>query len=160
MEDKFEIAENEGRAKALKVLNQISTIFDDDFDDYRVIPTDSKCAWDFEIRDNDFNSLIGIIEAKDRKFPSTDPRLISQGCQLEDLKYNALYKEADRRMIPAFYLATFSDNQYRIWSVCDTPVTDDTRMCNKTTAVLERKVEKHCYYFPMDKAVRKGTIII
>lgn len=155
--DAFEQSEISGRAKADIVLNSLESIFDDGYVDYRLVHTHSSCQWDYEIRDLRDNQLIGIIEAKDRKFPSNDRRLIRQGAQLEEYKYNALLNICEKLYIPAFFLCTFTDNKYYIWDIEKSNVTDDVRMCNKTTAVLTEKVEKHCYYFKLADAEFKGT---
>ena len=152
----FELAENSGRAKALKALSKISIL---ENTDYKVVPTEGYCKWDFEIRDKETNELLGVIEAKDRRFPSTANLLKYGGVQLEAMKYEYLKEKAKREDIRAFYLCTFADDTYYIWDIANcTGITEDKRMCNKTTAVLTEKVEKHCYYFPMSNAFLKGTI--
>ena len=154
----FVQAENSGRKKAMDVLNSID-LFDGDFSDYSIRPTGHTCHWDFEIIDNLTNEVIGIIEAKDRKFPSTDRKLKYGGAQLEANKFELLKYVAEKRDIVALYLCTFTDDTYYIWNVTEcNGVTEDRRMCNKTTAVLTEKIEKHCYYFPMNNALFNGNI--
>lgn len=157
-EKEFIKAENEGRAKALVALNK-TDLFKGDFDDYKIIPTSGCCKWDFEVRDNLTNELLAVIEAKDRKFPSTDKRLKYGGAQLEAPKFELLKSMAYDMDIMSYYLCTFEDGTYYIWNVADCKgVTEDRRMCNKTTAVLSEKVEKHCYYFPMQNAEFFGSL--
>ena len=47
----FENAEISGREKALKALNKVNLL--DDFweTDYKIVPTEGYCKWDFEIRE-------------------------------------------------------------------------------------------------------------
>lgn len=155
----FELAESSGRQKALLALNKVD-IFHGDFSDYRVIPTEGKyCKWDFEVRDNLTNELLAIVEAKDRKMPSTDKKLKYGGAQLEAQKFDFLKNKAEDEDIVALYLCTYTDDKFYIWNVteCD-GITEDKRMCNKTTAVLSGKIEKHCYYFPMNNAEFIGDL--
>jgi len=155
----FENAEISGREKALKALNKVNLL--DDFweTDYNIVPTEGYCKWDFEIRDKETNELLGVIEAKDRKMPSTDKKLKYGGAQLEAMKYEFLKKKAENEDICAYYLCTYTDDTYYIWDIANCKgITEDRRMCNKTTAVLTEKIVKHCYYFPMSNAFSKGTI--
>ena len=151
-------AESDGRKKAMTVLNSIN-LFDSEFSDYSIKPTEHSCNWDFEIIDNQTNEVIGIIEAKDRKFPSTDNKLKYGGAQLEANKFELLKNISKVRDLVAFYLCTFTDDTYYIWNITECKgITEDKRMCNRTTAVLTEKIEKHCYYFPMNNAVFNGNI--
>ena len=155
--EEFTNAENAGRAKALVALNK-TDLFNGEFDDYKIIPTNDNCRWDFEVRDNLTNELLAVVEAKDRKFPSTDKRLKYGGAQLEAPKFELLKSMAYDKDILSYYLCTFEDGTYYIWNIADCKgVTEDWRMCNKTTAVLSEKVEKHCYYFPMKNAEFIGS---
>lgn len=153
--DRFEISENIGRTKALTAMSNI--IFTED-DNYTIKTTDRFCKWDFEIRENGTNKLIAIIEAKDRQMASTDRRIINGGVQLEAHKYNVLKEVAERRNIDAYYLATFTDGQYYLWNIVTSPVTEDDRLCNKTTAEDNGKVMKHCYYFATKDSEIGGKI--
>jgi hypothetical protein len=154
----FVQAENEGRAKALVALNK-TDLFKGEFDDYKVVPTNPSCKWDFEVRDNLTNELLAVVEAKDRKMLSTDRRLVVGGAQLEAPKYLLLKDMAEDREIISFYLCTFEDGTFFMWNVAECKgVTEDRRMCNKTTAVESGKVEKHCYYLPMNSAEFKGVL--
>ena len=157
--DAFEQTELTGRQKALVVLNKVD-LFHGDFNDYKVIPTEGKfCKWDFEIRDNLTNELLGVVEAKDRYMPSTDNKLKYGGAQLEAQKFEFLKQKAEKEDISAFFLCTYTDDMYYIWNIGECKgITEDTRMCNRTTAVLTDKVAKHCYYFPMNNAEFKGSL--
>ena len=106
----FENAEISGREKALKALNKVNLL--DDFweTDYKIVPTEGYCKWDFEIRDKETNELLGVIEAKDRKMPSTDKKLKYGGAQLEAMKYEFLKKKAEIEDICAYYLCTYTDD--------------------------------------------------
>ena len=155
----FENAEISGREKALKALNKVNLI--DGFweTDYKIVPTEGYCKWDFEIREKETDELLGVIEAKDRKMPSTDDKLKDGGAQLEAMKYEFLKEKAKTEGICAYYICTYTDNTYYIWDIANCRgITEDRRMCNRTTAVLTEKIEKHCYYFPMSNAFLKGTI--
>lgn len=153
----FQLAELSGRDKALKALNQVFLF--EDFSDYKIIPTNDWCKWDFEVRDNFSNELLAVVEAKDRFMESTDRKLIyGGGAQLEAKKYEPLREKAINEEIDVFYLCTYTDNMFYIWDIKNCNVTEDKRMCNKTTAVLTEKIEKHCYYFPMRSAKFKGKI--
>lgn len=153
----FQKAENNGRTKALSALKKIELI--EDFNDYKIIQTNEWCKWDFEVRDNLTNELLAIIEAKDRFMDSTDRKLIYGGAQLEAKKFEILKEKAIEQEINAFYICTYTDNTYYIWDIVNcNGITEDKRMCNKTTAVLTEKIEKHCYYFPMRNAKFKGKI--
>lgn len=151
----FTDSENMGRKKALAALNTIE-LFDDGFDDYKIYATGMNCNWDFEVIDNQTKELLAVIEAKDRQMPSTDYRVRKEGTQLEAQKFDSLNEKAERDLIPAYYLATFTDNVFMMWDVTSAPYTEDTRMCNKTTAVNRGKIEKHCYYFATRDAQFKG----
>ena len=156
--EEFTNAENAGRAKALVALNK-ADLFKGEFDDYKIIPTNNYCKWDFEVRDNLTNELLAVVEAKDRKFSSTDKRLKYGGAQLEAPKFELLKSMAYDKDILSYYLCTFEDDTYYIWNVANCEgVTEDWRMCNKTTAVLSEKVEKHCYYFPRKNAEFIGSL--
>lgn len=146
--EEFHKAELLGREKALKVLNQVkSQLLTDGFDDFYIKPMDDICKWDFELRDNLTDELYGFVEAKDRKFPSDDWKIITGGAQLELKKYELLKEISEKNNIPSFYLCTFTDDKYYIWEVGKCNVTQDERMCNKTTAVLQNKILKKCVYF-------------
>ena len=155
----FELAESSGRQKALLVLHKID-LFHGDFNDYRVIPSEGKyCKWDFEVRDNVTNELLAVVEAKDRNMPSTDRRLIYGGAQLEAKKFDFLRDKANEEDILALYLCTYTDDMFYMWNITECEgITEDVRKCNKTTAVLTEKIDKHCYYFPMDNAEFKGKL--
>ena len=78
----FENAEISGREKALKALNKVNLI--DGFweTDYKIVPTEGYCELDFEIMEKETNELLGVIEAKDRKMPSTYNKLKNCDAQL------------------------------------------------------------------------------
>lgn len=137
-------AENEGRIKALAVLNDIVL---DDADDYTIIPSSTNCKWDFEVRDNKTKGTIAIIEAKDRRFPHNDIKIIKGGCQLESAKYNVLKTKAKAEGIRAYYLATFTDNKAYMWDIMSAPTTIDKRLANKCTAEDRGKIIKEFHYF-------------
>ena len=141
--DRFELCENVGRQKALTAMSNIA--FSNE--EYYIKTTDRFCKWDFEIRLKGTNELIAIVEAKDRQMASTDRRIVFGGVQLEAQKYDTLVDIAQKRNVDAYYLATFTDGTYYIWNVVTSPVTEDERLCNKTTAEENGKVMKHCYYF-------------
>ena len=154
----FDLAEDSGRAKALRVLKSID-LFDGDYNDYKIVPMQNNCHWDFEIRDSLTGELIAVVEAKDRKFPSDDYKITNDGgAQLELLKYEELKRVANEYDIMALLLCTFTDNRYIIWDINNTNVSEDVRFCNKTTAILTDKIEKHCYYFPLSEAIFFGHI--
>ena len=111
-------AENAGRAKALVALNK-TDLFNGEFDDYKIIPTNNYCKWDFEVRDNLTNELLAVVEAKDRKFPSTDKRLKYGGAQLEAPKFELLKSMAYDKDILSYYLCTFEDGTYYIWNIAN-----------------------------------------
>ena len=140
----FENAEISGREKALKALNKVNLLDDFGETDYKIVPTEGYCKWDFEIRDKETNELLGVIEAKDRKMPSTDNKLKYGGAQLEAMKYEFLKNKAESEGICAYYICTYTDNTYYIWDIANCKgITEDRRMCNRTTAVLTEKIEKH-----------------
>lgn len=154
----FQKAEMQGREKALKVLNQVkSKLFIDGFDDFYIKPMDDMCNWDFELRDNITDEICGYVEAKDRKFPSDDWKIRNGGAQLELKKYNILKAIGEKNDVPSYYLCTFTDDRYYIWNIDECEVTQDERMCNKTTAVLQGKVLKKCVYFNTRDAKLTGN---
>lgn len=155
----FALAENEGRNKALAVLNAFELVEDID---YVVVPSRGKyCKWDFEVRGKATNKLLGVIEVKDRKFPSNDWKVVKEGVQLETPKFDFLKEKGKEDGIFAYYLATFTDNKAMMWDILSAPTTTDERMANKTTAVDNGKVLKAFHYFmPNDSIIDTFEIVV
>jgi hypothetical protein len=155
----FAIAENTGRQKSLAVLNAFELIEDAG---YTIVPTaDKYCKWDFELIEKGTGNLLGIVEVKDRKFPSNDARVVKEGVQMETPKVMALKEKANEDDIVAYYLATFSDNKAMMWDIMAAQTTTDCRMANKTTAVDNGKVLKSFHYFmPKDSIIGITDIVM
>lgn len=134
----FELAELNGRAKAMKMMESI--IFADE--DYTIVETSNSCRWDFEVVSKTTKEVLAIVEVKDRKMKSDDKRVTREGVHLDDDKYTYLQQVCEKRHIDGYFLATFNDDKGYIWNLLSSPTTTHTRYSNRTTAELTDKVWK------------------